>query len=95
MKEWLKGHPKGSLLALYIQPGAKKSEFAGIHGQRLKIKIKAPPVEGEANECLIEFLADALRVPKARVHLLSGESSRQKLVLVELPLSEVSTLLES
>lgn len=86
---WLRLHPKGVTLALHIQPGAKKSELVGEHGDRLKIKIKAPPVEGEANLCLLEFLADYFNVPKAKVHLLSGESSRQKLVLIELPMDEV------
>lgn len=86
---WLKLHPKGVTIALHIQPGAKKTELVGEHGERLKIKIKAPPVEGEANICLIEFLAGYFKVPRSRVHLLSGESSRQKLVLVELPMAEV------
>lgn len=95
MKPWIKHHPKGTTLSLHIQPGAKKSELTGEHGERLKIKIKAPPVEGEANDCLIEFLAKKLKVSKAKVHLLAGESSRQKLVLIELPLEDVITLLES
>ncbi len=86
---WLKPHSKGVVLALHIQPGAKKSELVGEHGDRLKIKIKAPPVEGEANDALIEFLAGFLNVPKSRVHLMSGESSRQKMILVELPIEEV------
>lgn len=94
MKTWLKPHPKGSTLSLHIQPGAKKSELVGEHGERLKVKIKAPPQDGEANLCLIQFLADLLKVPKAKVHLISGESSRQKLVLVELSPEEILSLLE-
>ncbi|MCM2350981.1 MAG: DUF167 domain-containing protein [Bacteriovoracaceae bacterium] len=93
MKIWIKPHPKGSTLSLHIQPGAKKSELVGEHGERLKVKIKAPPQDGEANLCLIQFLADLLKLPKAKVHLISGESSRQKLVLVELSPEEVLTLL--
>ncbi len=90
---WLRPHPKGVTLALHIQPGAKKTELVGEHGDRLKIKIKAPPVEGEANLYLIEFLAKLLKVPKSKVHLLSGESSRQKLVLVELTMDEALRLI--
>lgn len=93
MKAWLKPHPKGSILSLHIQPGAKKSELVGEHGERLKVKIKAPPQDGEANLCLIQFLADLLKLPKAKVHLISGESSRQKLVLVELSPEEILILL--
>lgn len=93
MSVWLKSHAKGSVLSLYIQPGASKSMIAGIHGDRLKIKIKAPPVDGEANECLIEFLSEVLKISKSGIHLISGESSRQKLVLVELPPEKLITLI--
>ena len=93
MKNWLKVHAKGAVLSLHIQPGAKRSEVVGDHGDRLKIKIKAPPQDGEANLCLIQFISELFRIPKARVHLLSGESSRQKLVLVELSPAEILILL--
>ena len=86
---WLKPHSKGVTLALHIQPGARKSELVGEHGDRLKIKIKASPVEGAANNALIEFLAGFLSLSKSKVHLISGESSRQKMVLIELPIEEV------
>jgi uncharacterized protein (TIGR00251 family) len=89
MEKWIKTHSSGTLLDLYIQPGASKSELAGEHNDKLKVKIKAPPRDGEANSCLIEFLSECLGVPKRKVHLLQGESSRQKLVLVELTPEEV------
>lgn len=82
---WIKKHDKGTLINLYIQPGASKSELAGIHGDRLKVKIKAPPREGEANESLIEFIAEVLGISKAKVHLIRGKASRQKDLLVEVP----------
>ena len=79
---WMKPHEikreKGILLLLYIQPGASKSEVKGVHGDRLKISVKAPPAEGAANEAVIEFLGKALKIPKSRIHLISGETSRQK-----------------
>lgn len=93
MATWMKEHPKGTLLSLYIRPGASKSEISGEHDGRLKIKIKARPVDGEANENLIEFLADVLKISKAKIHLISGESSRQKQVLVELSPKDLVTLL--
>lgn len=92
---WLKPHEKGSLLNLYIQPGASKSEISGKHGELLKIKIKAVAQDGEANEALIEYISLVLRVSKSRIHLLRGETSRQKVVLVELPIEEVKKRLEN
>lgn len=93
MTTWLKVHPKGCTLSLYIQPGASRSELSGLHGDRLKVKIKAPPVDGEANACLIEFFAEVLKIPKKKVHLIQGESSRQKVLLVELTPEEILILL--
>lgn len=62
---------------------------SGIFNERLKIKIKAPPRDGEANAAVIAFIAKLLRVPKKKVHLMRGETSRQKDLLVELPMEDV------
>ncbi len=70
------------LLRLHVQPRAAKSEIAGMLGDALKIRLAAPPVDGKANRALLDFLADRLQVPKNAVTLKSGESSRQKSVLV-------------
>jgi uncharacterized protein (TIGR00251 family) len=72
-------------LAVHAQPGAKKTEAAGAHGEALKIRVRARAIEGAANEALLEFLADALGVPRKRCVLLSGETSRHKRVLVQAP----------
>lgn len=93
MPVWIKEHSKGAVLALHIQPGASKSEVAGPHGDRLKIKIKGEARDGEANECLVKFLSEILKVGKSGIYILSGESSRQKQVLVELSADKVITLL--
>lgn len=94
MRPWVKNLHNGVLLSLYIQPAAASNRVSGVHGQRLKIKIKARPQDGEANEGLIEFLSDIFKVSKSKLHLVRGESSRQKDILVELPLEEVLTLLQ-
>lgn len=93
MEPWLKTHSKGTLLQLYIQPGASSNSLAGVHGERLKVKIKAPPRDGEANEGLIGYIAEILSVPKSKIFLIRGESSRQKDLLVELPLNDVLIVL--
>ncbi len=73
------------LLDCHLQPGAKRAEFAGQHGERLKIRISAPPVDGKANDALIHFLADAFAVSRQQVSLLSGQSSRQKRLRIQTP----------
>ena len=75
---WLRADAADVVLNLHIQPGAKKTEVAGLHGESLKIRLAAPPVDGKANECLIAFLADRRDMPKSRVELISGASSRAK-----------------
>ncbi len=79
---WLHMDEAGVTLTLYIQPGARKTEVVGLHGEALKIRLHAPPVEGQANAQLIAFLALHLAVPKRAVTLLSGEASRAKKVRV-------------
>lgn len=79
---WLRVADGDVVLSLHIQPGAKKTEVAGPHGEALKIRLAAPPVDGKANDCLIAYLANRLGVPKARVVLEAGISSRSKRVRV-------------
>jgi uncharacterized protein (TIGR00251 family) len=70
------------VLELHVQPGAARSEVAGLHGERLKLRLRARAVEGEANSALIEFLAERLGVAKRDVVIESGETSRRKRVRV-------------
>lgn len=73
------------LLRLHVQPGARTTGFAGMHGDRIKLRLSAPPVEGRANEYLREFLAGQFGVSKSVVTVESGASSRQKTVRIEAP----------
>lgn len=77
---WLTADAQGVTLRLHIQPGAKKTEVAGLHGDALKIRLAAPPVDGKANACLVEFLAAHLGLPKSAVTIVGGETSRAKRV---------------
>jgi uncharacterized protein (TIGR00251 family) len=79
---WILADGDGVILRLHIQPGAKKTEVAGQHGEALKIRLSAPPVDGKANACLIEFLARQLGVAKSAVELISGDTSRAKRVRI-------------
>ena len=83
MSEWLRVAADGRItVTLHIQPGAKKTEFAGLHGDALKIRLAAPPVDGKANEALIKFVAETLKLPKSAVNLKSGQTSRRKVLEV-------------
>lgn len=65
-------------LSVYLQPNAAKDEIVGLFNGALKIRIKAAPIEGKANACLIQFLAKLLGVPKSHISLLKGETQRYK-----------------
>lgn len=72
----------GSAFPVHVVPRSRKNEISGRYGQAVKIRLTAPPVEGKANEALIEFLAKRLDVPKRTIEILSGASSRNKVVCV-------------
>lgn len=82
---------QGYILKLHIVPGARQTMVAGLHGDRLKIKVAAPPEKGRANQELLEFLARSLKVPLKDVRLTSGAASRAKVVAVH----DISPDLES
>lgn len=69
-------------LTLHVQPGAKRTEVVGLHGEALKVKLAAPPVEGKANEALLRFLADFFAVPLREVELKQGGQSRHKVIAI-------------
>jgi hypothetical protein len=71
------------ILELHVQPGASRTEFAGRHGERLKVRLQARAVDGKANEALIEFLAQHYRVPRRNVRITSGLKSRRKRVVID------------
>ena len=79
---WLKTLSKGAgvVLTLAIQPKASRTEVVGEHGDALKIRIAAPPVDGAANDTLLEFLAKTLRVSRRDICLVRGAAGRRKIV---------------
>jgi len=85
---WIRPADGGTELSIHIQPGASKSEIAGLHDDALKIRIKARPVEGAANAALVEFVATCLGVPRKAVKILRGEKSRRKSVWVDMQADE-------
>ncbi len=74
---------RATAVSFYVQPRASKTEVVGRHGDAIKIRVKAPPVDGAANEELIRFLAKRLKVPRRSIELVSGSSSRHKQIAIE------------
>ena len=83
--EWTED-ARGIVVPLQVQPGGRKNEIRGEQAGSLKISVTAKPENGKANEAVIELLAKVWRLRKSQIHILSGETSRQKRVL----LSEIS-----
>jgi uncharacterized protein (TIGR00251 family) len=79
---WFRRTDQGWLISVHAQPGAKKSAVAGLHGDALKVRVAAPPVEGKANDALTAFVAKTLGLPRRAVSIVKGDSSREKLLLV-------------
>ena len=73
------------ILHLYVQPGATKDEIVGPHGDSLKIRITAPPVDNKANQHVVKFLAKIFGVANNQLQLLSGSSNRHKKISISSP----------
>ena len=78
LPDWLQASGDAVIVTIHAQPSAKSAGVAGPHGDALKVRVSAPPVDGKANQALAEFLARSLGIPPSQVSLLSGDSSRRK-----------------
>ena len=97
MATWLReskvGTQSQTTLTLHIQPGAKTTEVVGPHGDALKIRLAAPPVDGKANAALITFLADRLGVARSTIEVISGQTSRRKILAIRPAVLDIEELL--
>jgi len=73
---------EGAQFALRVQPRASRNKIAGLMGDAIKLAITAPPVDGKANEAVIEYFADLFRIPKSSVVIISGQTGRNKLITI-------------
>lgn len=73
------------LLHCQFQPKAANDEIVGLHGERLKIRITAPPVDGKANEHIIKWFSKLFKVPKGDIAIVRGELGREKTLLIKQP----------
>jgi uncharacterized protein (TIGR00251 family) len=82
VSDWLRATPDGVSILVTASPRASRTEVAGVAEGRLRVRVAAPPVEGEANDELVRFLAKSLRVPRSAVLVTRGAAGRRKTVLV-------------
>ena len=80
MSDWWRSGGGRAVLTVHVQPGAKKTEIAGLYGDALKIRLAATPVDGKANATLIAFVAKRLGLSRSSVSLKSGQTSRHKVL---------------
>ncbi|OQY98567.1 MAG: hypothetical protein B6D35_11745 [Candidatus Brocadia sp. UTAMX2] len=73
----------GVILSIRTLPGSSKNRIVGEYGGRLKLAVTAAPEKGKANKAVIELLADILRINESSIHIISGESSRDKRLMIE------------
>jgi uncharacterized protein (TIGR00251 family) len=75
---WVRAGEKSISLSIHVQPGARRSQVVGQHGERLKVAVKAPPLDGRANAAVVELLAERLGVRASLLQVAAGQSSRDK-----------------
>lgn len=92
---WLKATAGGCELAVLVQPRASRTKCVGEHDGRLKIALAAPPVDGEANAALIDFVAGVCGVRKAQVALVDGQTSRRKRLAITSSVDAVRSALSA
>jgi uncharacterized protein (TIGR00251 family) len=93
---WHRRGADGTLvICVHAQPGAKRTEVAGLHGDALKIRVAAPALEDRANEALIAFIADKLGVARRDVSLVSGAKSRAKRFAIDGSAADPTLLLKN
>jgi uncharacterized protein (TIGR00251 family) len=73
---------KGITFAVKVHPRARKNAITGVVGDALKLALTAPPVEGKANQAVVEFFAELFAIPRSSVTIASGETSRNKVVRI-------------
>lgn len=74
--------PKGATIEVRVQPRARKTAITGVMGTALKLALSAPPIEGRANEALVEFFSDLFDVSRSSVQVLTGAQSRNKIIAI-------------
>ena len=94
MKSWAQKTKDGFIIKIHVVPNSSKTMIVGEHGDRLKIKIKAPPVDGKANDEIIEFLCELLDLKLSQAELVTGQTSKSKNVLLKIETLDFNKLVK-
>lgn len=79
---WISDCHEGCIIAIRAAPRASRNQIQGLYGDTLKIRLKAPPVDGKANKELVAFMAECMGIPTQQLELLTGDHGRLKRILV-------------
>lgn len=90
----LAAHGEGCVLDVSVSPNAKRTHADGLYDGALRVRLAAPPVDGKANQALVDWLAGELGCPKRAVQLLRGQTSRRKQLTLDRPFAEVAAWLQ-
>lgn len=82
LPNYIRPHEHGVYLAIKVQPRASKNEIGEAHGDELKVKVTAPPVDSAANQAVIDLIAEKLKCPRSGVQIVRGETSRHKTIFI-------------
>lgn len=82
MSDWVYASSENCILNVLISPQSRKNEIVGLYQNQLKIKITAPPVDGKANECLLEYLSEILSIRISALEIIKGQTSKSKQIKV-------------
>jgi uncharacterized protein (TIGR00251 family) len=86
----IREHPEGITFKIFVQPRSAKNAIVGLHGEAIKLKLTAPPVDNAANSMCVKFLAKSLGVSKSQVEIIAGHTSRTKQVLLRFSQTNIS-----
>ena len=92
---WYKQENDSVIINVYVQPGAKRTEIGGLHGDALKIRLASPPIDGRANDMLLKYIALLFNVPLRQVELKRGNKSRHKKITIIRSKIEPSLIVEN
>ncbi|MBI2995675.1 MAG: YggU family protein [Candidatus Melainabacteria bacterium] len=79
---WYKKENNNLTLNIYVIPRSSKLEIVGIYNDSLKIKLKSPPQDNAANEELVRFLAEKLKIPKSNIKIIKGHKQKRKTIII-------------
>lgn len=92
--KWLNKTKDGFVIKIHVVPNSSKTQVIGEHGDRLKVKIKAPPVDGKANAEVIEFFSKFFGLKKNQVEIIVGETSKSKNILLKSETLDIEKLVK-